>query len=258
MNKINLEKPNIEFLINKGFKCLDLHMHSNFSDGSSTPEEIAKIAEKKNLIISITDHNEIEGVKKAIEINKNIIIPGIELTSRNSKDILVYFYNFKDLEDFYNKHIKNNKIHPGKGFDLKCLKLSMKSILNYLKNYKCIKVIPHPFALKPKTNYRYFKKRPQLLRKMDAIEVLQCIQTRKKTIKSIGWAESINKPMLGGSDSHTPETIGSVITAVKAKDIKEILDQIKKGKTFIYGLELPLYQKMKIMLRLLFRNLKLK
>jgi len=258
MNKINLEKPNIELLIKKGFKCLDLHTHSNFSDGSSTPEEIVKIAEKNDLIISITDHNEIEGVKKAIEINKERVIPGIEITSRNSKDILVYFYNFKDLEDFYNKYIKENKIHAGIGFDLKCLKLSMKSILNYLKNYKCLKVIPHPFALKPKTNYRYFKKRSQFLKKMDAIEVLQCIQTRKKTIKSIGWAESIHKPMLGGSDSHTSETIGSVITLVKVKNISQVLDQIKKGKTIVYGLELPLYKKLQIFLKLGFKNIHLK
>ncbi len=232
-------------------------MHSNFSDGSTTPEAIVKIAEEKNLIVSITDHNEIEGVKKAININKNIVIPGIELTSRNAKDILVYFYNLKDLEDFYNKYIKNNKIHPRAGFDLKCLKLSMKSILNCLKNYNCLKVIPHPFALKPKTNYRYFKKRPNLLKEMDVIEVLQCMQTRKKTIKSIGWAESINKPMLGGSDSHTSATIGSVITLVKANNIKQILDQIKKDKTTIYGLELPFYKKLQIYLKLIFRNINL-
>ena len=69
MKKINLGLPNIEMLTKKGFKCLDLHMHSTFSDGTATPEEIVSIAKKKNLIISITDHNEIKGVKRAIEID---------------------------------------------------------------------------------------------------------------------------------------------------------------------------------------------
>ena len=258
MNKINLERPNIKLLTKKGFKCLDLHIHSSFSDGSSTPKEIVELAEKKNLIVSITDHNEIKGVKRAIELNKNIVIPGIEITSRNSKDILVYFYKFKDLESFYNNYIRKNKIHPSRGFDLKCLKLSMKSILNALEEYKCLKVIPHPFAFKPKTNYRYFKKRPSFLKEMNAIEVLQCIQTRKKTIKSIGWAESIHKPMLGGSDSHTLDTIGSVITLVKTGNLKQLLDQIKKGKTKVYGLELSLLKKLQIFLRLGFKNINLK
>ena len=63
MKKINLGIPDIEDLTKKGFKCLDLHMHSTFSDGTNTPEEIVAIAKKKNLIISITDHNEIKGVK---------------------------------------------------------------------------------------------------------------------------------------------------------------------------------------------------
>src|SRR3989344_2860577 len=239
MKKINLGIPDIEDLTKKGFKCLDLHMHSTFSDGTNTPEEIVAIAKKKNLIISITDHNEIKGVKKAIELDNKRVIPGIELTSRNAKDILVYFYNLKDLEDFYEKYIKHKKIHPRRGFDLKCLKLSMKDILNALKKYKCLKVIPHPFALKPKTNYRYFK-------------------TRKKTLKSIGWAEVSHKPMFGGSDAHTSDIIGSVITAVKSKSLNEILSQIKENKTFIFGSELTIYNKLKIYLKIILSNISLK
>ncbi|HLD11170.1 MAG TPA: PHP domain-containing protein [Candidatus Nanoarchaeia archaeon] len=258
MKKINLGIPDIEDLTKKGFKCLDLHMHSTFSDGTNTPEEIVAIAKKKNLIISITDHNEIKGVKKAIELDNKRVIPGIELTSRNAKDILVYFYNLKDLEDFYEKYIKHKKIHPRRGFDLKCLKLSMKDILNALKKYKCLKVIPHPFALKPKTNYRYFKKRQKILEQMDAIEVLQSMQTRKKTLKSIGWAEVSHKPMFGGSDAHTSDIIGSVITAVKSKSLNEILSQIKKNKTFIFGSELTIYNKLKIYLKIILSNISLK
>ncbi len=258
MKKINLGLPNIEMLTKKGFKCLDLHMHSTFSDGTATPEEIVSIAKKKNLIISITDHNEIKGVKRAIELDNKRVIPGIELTSRNAKDILVYFYNLKDLEDFYEKYIKHKKIQPRRGFDLKCLRLSMKDILNSLKNYKCLKVIPHPFALKPKTNYRYFRKRQKLFEQINAVEVLQSMQTRKKTLKSVGWAELSHKPMFAGSDAHTSEVIGSVITTVKANSTTEILNKIKKNKTFIFGLELSIYQKLKIYLKIIISNLNLK
>lgn len=40
---------------------IDLHMHSNYSDGSLTPAELLEMAEEKNLkLISITDHNRID------------------------------------------------------------------------------------------------------------------------------------------------------------------------------------------------------
>ena len=134
----------------------------------------------------------------------------------------------------------------------------MKDILNSLKNYKCLKVIPHPFALKPKTNYRYFRKRQKLFEQIDALEVLQSMQTRKKTLKSVGWAELTHKPMFAGSDAHTSEIIGSVITAVKSKSLNGILDQIKKNKTFIFGSELTIYKKLQIYLKIIFRNISLK
>lgn len=61
----------------------DLHIHSNHSDGSYSPEEILDIAiEKKMSIISITDHNTLDGSRELMNLcqHKNITcIPGVEL-----------------------------------------------------------------------------------------------------------------------------------------------------------------------------------
>ena len=53
---------------------IDLHMHTNHSDGTDTVEELLKNAENSNLeIISITDHDSIDAyyeLEKYPEIRK--------------------------------------------------------------------------------------------------------------------------------------------------------------------------------------------
>ena len=51
---------------------IDLHMHSCFSDdGEYTPEEIVDRAMKNNVeIISISDHNSVKAVERALNYSK--------------------------------------------------------------------------------------------------------------------------------------------------------------------------------------------
>ncbi|MGL4849658.1 MAG: PHP domain-containing protein [Clostridium sp.] len=82
-------------------KYADLHIHSSYSDGKLTPEEIIKIAIDKGVkYISITDHDSIDS---QYIIDKNIkdieIISGIELSTEiNELEIhmLGYFIDYKD------------------------------------------------------------------------------------------------------------------------------------------------------------------
>lgn len=63
---------------------IDLHVHSCFSDGTSTPEQLVQLAKKAGLkAFALTDHDTVDGVAKAISCGKaaNIqVIPGIELS----------------------------------------------------------------------------------------------------------------------------------------------------------------------------------
>ena len=65
-------------------KLIDLHMHSTFSDGQFSPDELVNLAKKNKVItISITDHDDIQSVNfikkhKKCEIN---FINGVELSS---------------------------------------------------------------------------------------------------------------------------------------------------------------------------------
>ncbi|MBQ4403612.1 MAG: PHP domain-containing protein [Selenomonadaceae bacterium] len=84
----------------------DLHTHTNFSDGSYSPEELVAAAKKIGLhYLAITDHDTIDGVRQLYEnglypdriVN---IIPGVELSANHpERDIHIVGYNI----DIYNE-----------------------------------------------------------------------------------------------------------------------------------------------------------
>ncbi|MCK4882643.1 MAG: PHP domain-containing protein [Candidatus Omnitrophica bacterium] len=81
----------------------DLHIHTNFSDSTSTPEEVVQQAYEQDLgCIAIADHDTIDGIQPAIEAAQKHdieVISGIELSSEiGGKDIHVlgYLFDYKD------------------------------------------------------------------------------------------------------------------------------------------------------------------
>lgn len=70
-------------------KIIDLHTHTNYSDGDLSPLDLVKLAIDKNIgTLSITDHDTIAGIKQLdrnnplITNNKIRIINGIELSAK--------------------------------------------------------------------------------------------------------------------------------------------------------------------------------
>ena len=91
-------------------KQIDLHMHTNKSDGALTPKEIIDEAVKVNLqAISITDHDTIdaytdETIKYAKEQGIKLIV-GVEISTKSDRcGIHVLGYNF----DLNNEEFKQN------------------------------------------------------------------------------------------------------------------------------------------------------
>jgi 3',5'-nucleoside bisphosphate phosphatase len=77
---------------------VDLHIHTTFSDGTSTVKEVLEEALVKQLqVISITDHDCIDAYPYAIELGLKLgieVIPGVELSSEiegNDIHVLGYF-----------------------------------------------------------------------------------------------------------------------------------------------------------------------
>ena len=83
--------------------AVDLHIHSTFSDGESTPAELVDLAVSQGLAaISITDHDTAAGTSAALHRaeGKGVeVIPGIEISAWHgdtSMHILGYCFNPED------------------------------------------------------------------------------------------------------------------------------------------------------------------
>lgn len=82
---------------------VDLHLHTSYSDGKLTPIELLDKVSKLNIrCISIVDHDNVDGIKEAIEYAKKLnieFIPGIELSSTIDDvdvHILGYFIDYEN------------------------------------------------------------------------------------------------------------------------------------------------------------------
>ena len=99
-------------------KFADLHLHTLFSDGTYTPEELILAAAKQDLsAIAVVDHDTVDGLDPVIEAAKAKdveILPGIELTAEYDGleiHILGYLIDYK-RKDLLEKlgFLKKNRI----------------------------------------------------------------------------------------------------------------------------------------------------
>ncbi|TFF88911.1 MAG: PHP domain-containing protein [Promethearchaeota archaeon] len=90
---------------------IDLHLHSNNSDGLDSPQDLVDKAIKKNLkAIALTDHDNIDGIKEFLSYAEErdiIAIPGIEISikhepSREIEDVHIVGLNV----NYKNLHLK--------------------------------------------------------------------------------------------------------------------------------------------------------
>ena len=112
----------------------DLHLHTIFSDGTYTPEELIAGAQKKRLsAIAVVDHDTVSGIIPSIEAAKGSdveVLSGIELSAEyNNQEIhiLGYLVDY-EKEDFLKKleSLKINRIERVKKMVAKLNTLGLK------------------------------------------------------------------------------------------------------------------------------------
>lgn len=81
---------------------IDLHIHSNASDGSLTPAQVADEAMRRGLkAIALTDHDTVDGIPEILSYTEDKpleVVPGIELSCYyNNREIhiLGYYVNYR-------------------------------------------------------------------------------------------------------------------------------------------------------------------
>jgi predicted metal-dependent phosphoesterase TrpH len=85
---------------------VDLHLHTNASDGRLSPVELVKKAASSGLkIIAITDHDIMDGITSALREAKKhagiVVVPGVEISTdcpEGDVHLLGYFNDYSNLE----------------------------------------------------------------------------------------------------------------------------------------------------------------
>ncbi len=125
---------------------VDLHMHTNYSDGIYSPEElIVKVKDAGVDLISITDHDTVDGIEESIEIGKHHgieVIPGLEISSDirdREVHILGYFIDPNNFElGEYLKFFRAERIKRAARITEKLnalgLSLSLDDVMDVAKN----------------------------------------------------------------------------------------------------------------------------
>ncbi len=122
----------------------DLHMHSTASDGGYSPSELMQKCKQNDLeIVSLTDHDSVDGIAEAIVAGQKLgieVIPGIELSTKHkgkSVHILGYGFDWENakLREFLDtqKELRRERLATMiEKFDHIGLKLAAENVLKHV------------------------------------------------------------------------------------------------------------------------------
>src|SRR3989338_61137 len=221
------QKPQHSSILQEGYSAVYMHNHSEYSDTTTPITTIAKKARKQGIGLALTDHNEVAGNIKLAQDNPDLlVVPGLEITTKEMAHVLTYFYSPDEMQDFFDTHIKDSR---GGNPNL-ATKVSVTDLLDMTKDYNCILAPAHPFAFPKRFSFISAMERgfvdKSVIKSLHAVEVICGANLRYMNKCAIDWTEGLRKAPIGGSDSHSIGTLGSVVTLSRASNIEEFLNNI--------------------------------
>jgi len=164
---------------------------------------VGQIARSRGLDgVAITEHD----FYSPIESSETLIIPGIEVSSRDGHIVALG---------------TNNGVPKS---------LSARDTVELLRKQDCVIVVPHPYdRSSPSIDPLH------LGCDVDAIETINSSSFPFGSCrrKAEAAARILKLPMVAGSDSHIPSTIGDAFTVVETSSLSaaSVLESIRSGKT---------------------------
>lgn len=197
----------------------DLHVHTIYSrDSLITPKDLVFYAKKRGLnAVAITDHNTVEGALKIAKEADLLIIPGIEVSSRNGHIVAL---NVRDAVP--------------KG-------LSVEETVDRIHRAGGVAVACHPFALFKGSLGKHVSG------KFDAVETINASATpfKRSVRKAEEIAAQLKLPQVAGTDAHYAPAIGYAYTLIEAPlDVDAAVKAIVAGRCQPFGTSVPLRLKL--------------
>lgn len=180
---------------------VDLHVHTNYSDGKNSPVEMIAAAKRAGLgAIAITDHDTIEGWKNLkLTSSDFLVIPGVELSSDKGHVLLI--------------GIKN--LPPTKILD---------EVLEWAKDNNVFAAASHVYdiPLRHPIGALAFEK-------FKVVEAINGKGFRRLCKKAVSDALKHNIKFLCNSDSHSIKGLGEFYNLVEGETVDEIIENLLQG-----------------------------
>jgi predicted metal-dependent phosphoesterase TrpH len=231
--------PDLAQLRNEGLSAVDMHFHTNHSDGHVSVHQALAKARRTGLGLAITDHNVISGSLNAFQERGDLlVVPGMEVSAFDGPHILTYFYSPGDLEDFFRQHIEPNR----QGSPWLAVKLGTQEIIDRAESYSCVTIAAHPYG------YLLFNKGllkviegkylpPEVMKRFDGFEVICGAMTHWVNVKAMKMAEEGRTSFTGGTDGHLLSDVGEVVTCAPEDTVEGFLDAVASRRNTVIGHE---------------------
>jgi predicted metal-dependent phosphoesterase TrpH len=233
---IRYDVPDIMGFRESGYYPADMHLHTCHSDGMFRIPDLITYAEKHQFGVAITDHNEISGVIEAVSLHPDImVIPGIELETREGPHLLMYFYSAGDLEEYF-RELNRERSRQISGL---YRNLPVSECLTLAGTYDCLRVAAHPFGYYGINRgvLKCVEKNmlPGVLDYLDGIEAVCGGMPGSLNRRATRYAQEHSVPFTGGSDAHILSEVGSVITGTPAGTVEEFLASVRRRENVVVG-----------------------
>jgi predicted metal-dependent phosphoesterase TrpH len=190
-----------------------MHVHTWYSDSTASVDDVLAVARHKNLDgVAITDHHTLCGSYEAQRKSRGlIIIPGEEIRTTNGEILALGL----------TRSIPKN--------------LPINEVLKRIRFQGGLSIIPHP------TLPFFSKLKAKDLRRLsiNGLEAISAATPLPQYFlkRNLELARNLNLPVIAGSDSHFPETVGDAYTLINSetRELADILHAIKLGRTKIGG-----------------------
>lgn len=237
--RVRFEPPDLGGLRDQGYACVDMHLHTDHSDGAASVQRLLRRAEEGGFGVAVTDHNEASGSLLACSLAEDVlVVPGIEVSAADGPHVLAYFHSPSDLEDFHRRHV----LPARRSSPWLAIRSPTSRIVEALEGYACLTVAAHPYG------YMMFNKGLQkcidgeylaedIVERFEGYEVLCGGMAHVLNVKAAEKALDRGLCYTGGTDAHTVQDYGGVVTCARACDASSFLEEVEARRNIVVGEE---------------------